>query len=406
MKTYNANLTLPTLTVRTHKRTDSQGLQAVQVRIHWDYRTKDFGLKFKCKPEDLDPKYWIIKDDDFHTQYIQRWRRDLTEAANEAVLQGVYPDPSEVYRLALAKRGLYRYPTVVEMLAEECEYAQQRYENGQASRHLVMQYNAYAKNIKAYLADCRRLDLSFASLTPDDARGFFEYATQRLKYCHKYTVKNFGMLTRLTGRAYAQGWTKTNPFVGVRFRKTQNNPVVYLTEAEITAIEKHVFTEESLQKVRDCFLFQCFTGLAYVDASELTEQDLVTVGGVLCIRKQRSKSGVLSFVPLLPQALHIIEKHRNRLFLGRLLPFVSNAKMNVHLKTIGQRVGITRIKLTTHLARKSAATMLLNRGVTMTTVSKVLGHANSKITGEIYAVVHEKTVVKEFTDIFSNQKAV
>lgn len=408
MKPFKPLTGSPVCSLRTSKRVYKDGSVPIQVRIRWCGLVKDFSLSIRCHYNQLDRETWTIKDDTHKTELLHRWKRDLMMSSNELTLQGIQPNPTKVFEIVLAKRGLLRYPNITESIEDEIKLAERKYNRGLVSRALVQQYNAYGKNIRSYLKAKHRLDLPFASLKPSDAYTFFDFVTIDLGFSAKYAIKNFGMLTRLTKNAYANGYIRTYIFEGVRFRNPRSKGISYLTENEIEAIEKQVFIEYGLQVVRDCFLFQCYTGFAYVDASMLIAEDIFTIDGSLCIRKERSKSGVSSFVPLLPQVISLIEKYRNVHPLGFLMPFISNQKMNEYLKTIAQKVGITRIKLTTHVARKSAATMLLNRGMTMTSVSRLLGHKNSKITGEIYAVVQEKTVLYEFRNMiekFTNSKS-
>ena len=72
------------------------------------------------------------------------------------------------------------------------------------------------------------------------------------------------------------------------------------------------------------FVFSCYTGLAYIDVYELTPQNLsLGIDGGDWINTSRHKTGIPVRVPLLPQAMAIIEKHKNNpraLESGRLLP--------------------------------------------------------------------------------------
>ena len=107
---------------------------------------------------------------------------------------------------------------------------------------------------------------------------------------------------------------------------------------------------------------------------------------------QRLKTNVTFTVPLLQPALDILKKYKNR------LPLLSNVKYNQYIKVIAQACGIDK-PLTTHWARHTGATLLLNSGVSMQIVSKVLGHANTRITEQIYAKVLNETVVDAVNDV-------
>lgn len=108
--------------------------------------------------------------------------------------------------------------------------------------------------------------------------------------------------------------------------------------------------------------------------------------------KKREKTGIMSNIPLLPIAKEILEKHNYRLFVP------SNQKVNAYLKEIGVLCGIKK-QLHFHIARHSFATSVtLNNDIALTSVSKMMGHTNTKIT-QRYAKVLESTLVKDMNSI-------
>ena len=159
----------------------------------------------------------------------------------------------------------------------------------------------------------------------------------------------------------------------------------YLTDEEITKILKKKFVSERLEHVRDIFIFSCFTGLSYIDVKSLTQENIRTsFDGNLWIMTKRQKTDIKVDVPLLKIPKMILDKYKDKLPNGLLLPILSNQKMNSYLKEIGDVCGI-RKNLTFHLARHTfATTTTLAKGVPIETVSKMLGHTNIETT-QIYA---------------------
>ncbi|MCC9137508.1 site-specific integrase [Pontibacter silvestris] len=136
--------------------------------------------------------------------------------------------------------------------------------------------------------------------------------------------------------------------------------------------------------MRDIFLFSCFTGLAYVDVLQLSRADISRgIDGEKWVVKKRQKTDTPSRIPLLPTALKILEKYKDHpqcLNEGKLLPVLSNQKMNAYLKEIADLCGISK-PLTFHIARHTfATTVTLLNGVPMESVSKMLGHTNLRTT--------------------------
>lgn len=146
-------------------------------------------------------------------------------------------------------------------------------------------------------------------------------------------------------------------------------------------------------------VFYRFTGLAYIDVKNLTEDNLRTgFDGKLWIMTHRQKTDTNVNVPLLDIPLKILAKYKNNLPNKVLLPVLSNQKMNSYLKEIGDLCGIDK-NLTFHLARHTfATTITLAKGVPIETVSKMLGHTNIQTT-QIYARITNSKISNDMEDL-------
>jgi integrase len=155
----------------------------------------------------------------------------------------------------------------------------------------------------------------------------------------------------------------------------------------------HPLTNERLEHVRDCFVFCCFTGLAYADVKKLTHDDFVIgIDGDLWINTKRTKTKTKSNIPVLPTALLILEKYEHSPLLvdKKVLPVLTNQKMNAYLKEIADLSGINK-HLTTHLARHTfATTVTLSNGVSIESVSKMLGHKSLRTTQHYAKILNRK----------------
>lgn len=187
--------------------------------------------------------------------------------------------------------------------------------------------------------------------------------------------------------ARKQNYIEKDLFNGIKIKRTK--PIVeYLTEEEINIIRNKDISIKRLEQVKDLFLFQCGTGLSYADIKLLSKEDLINGIKNGSINKARQKTNIEYISVLLPMAKDIILKYDYE------LPIISNQKMNAYLKEIADVCGISK-NLHSHLARKTYATLLLNRGVKIEAVSKTLGHSNIRITQECYAHLLNKTIIDE-----------
>ena len=204
-----------------------------------------------------------------------------------------------------------------------------------------------------------------------------------MKFVQRFrTVVNFAKNT---------GLVTADPFGNykVKFEQTDRD---YLTMEEITAIYNKKFTSKRLEQVRDLFIFSCYTALSYIDVCELTQENIRTsFDGNLWIMTKRHKTNVASNIRLLEIPKAILEKYKDKLPNGMILPIISNQKVNDYLKEIATICNINK-NLTFHVARHSCATsVLIANGVPIETVSKILGHTNIRTT-QIYARITDVKV--------------
>ncbi|MDR1698735.1 MAG: site-specific integrase [Prevotellaceae bacterium] len=222
----------------------------------------------------------------------------------------------------------------------------------------------------------------------------YEFYLKSVRNCAQNTavkyIKNFGKIIRI---CIANGWLERNPFVNYR-SKVREVERVFLSQEEIETLFAKEFATDRLNQVKDIFLFSCMTGLAYADVKKLTRNHIgLGVDGERWIFINRTKTDTRSNIPLLPIAAEIIEKYRSHPQAQnqeRLLPVLSNQKMNAYLKEIADLCGINK-ELTFHIARHTfATTVTLTNGVPIESVSKMLGHRNLRTTQHYAKILDQK----------------
>jgi site-specific recombinase XerD len=225
----------------------------------------------------------------------------------------------------------------------------------------------------------------------------YDFYLRSVRKCNNNTsvkyIKNFGKIIRYS---IANAWIDKNPFLNFKMKLSKVDRG-YLNKEELTMlVEKH-FSINRLEQVKDVFLFQCFTGLAYCDVCKLTHENITSDdNNILWLKTKRTKTDTAVNVPLLPGALQIIEKYSNNKTRSseKLLPVPSNQKLNAYLKEIGELTGINK-RLSCHLARHTfATTVTLANGISLESVSKMLGHTNLTTT-KIYARMLDSRVLDE-----------
>ena len=268
------------------------------------------------------------------------------------------------------------------------EYAPGTYERYQTSLKHTKDFLNWKYNISDI--DITKIDHAFIT--------DYEFYLRSVRKCANNTavkyIKNFNKIIKL---CLANDWLDKNPFANYK-SKVKEVERVYLSEGEIQNIINKDFKTERLSLVRDIFLFSCFTGLAYIDVKNLTKSHIsIGIDGDKWIFTHRQKTESASKIPVLPVTQMIIDKyadHPQAINEEKLLPILSNQKMNAYLKEIAAVCEIEK-ELTFHIARHTfATTVTLTNGVPIESVSKMLGHKNLRTT-QHYAKVLDKKVSED-----------
>ena len=211
------------------------------------------------------------------------------------------------------------------------EFSRSTYKRHVTSRNLVGLYveHRYGKS-----------EFSIRMITADFVRGYQSFLRTERKCNHNSTVKYIRNVGKLIRRAIAEGLLDKDPFLGIRFKEDRVD-VEILTKKELESLAAKDFQNDRLNQVRDVFLFCCYTGLAFIDVSQLRQKELVIrADGKLWIKKNRSKTKNEFMVPLLKIPMEILGKYeylRGADDSKPILPVLSNQKYNSYLKEIADR---------------------------------------------------------------------
>ena len=229
----------------------------------------------------------------------------------------------------------------------------------------------------------------------------YKNSKKQLMLSNNGVMKHLERFKKMINLAIKLEWMHKNPFSQFQLKYDKYDRA-YLNERELGLLESTEFTSERLQKIKDCFVFSCYTGLSYIDVKELTENNIVKgVDNNNWIYTKREKTDEQVKVPILPKAWAILEKYKAKKQLDvttSLLPISSNQKTNTYLKEITKACGIVK-NISFHVARHTfATTVMLSNGVPIETVSKLLGHAKLSTT-QIYARVVETKISEDIQNL-------
>ncbi len=262
----------------------------------------------------------------------------------------------------------------------------------------LQKYNVCKRHFSEFLEkQYKRIDLKLTELTYVVIREFDLYLRTEVGQNPNTATKTMKTFKTITLLGQKMGVLLHDPFMNHRFHIEPVNRG-FLTDEEILLIAHKQINIPRLELIRDIFIFSCFTGLAYIDVSNLTPDHIVTLGDKQWIMTQRQKTSVETNVLLLDIPKAIIAKYGGKTYRnGKLFPMLTNQKTNSYLKEIADICGIKK-NLTFHLARHTFATMSLSKGVPMESVSKMLGHTNIRTT-QIYARITNKKIEHDMEEL-------
>lgn len=258
----------------------------------------------------------------------------------------------------------------------------------------VQKYRHLANNMEAFLESSKHgKSYQLQQINLGFINQFDDYLRMKLNYSNNTATKAIHSFKTVFNLAKELGWVSHNPFAGYKGRiKTIERK--RLSKQDLTIIENRTFSSDRLNRVKDVFLFACYTGLSFSDLRKLCKKDIFCDSNSQSwIQQRRTKTAIVTTVPLLSNALDILNKYSDDIHcLSRnvLLPVLSNQKYNDYLKEIGAICNIP-FDLTSHVARHTfATTIALDNGVSLEAVSRMLGHSNTNITQHYARITFQK----------------
>jgi site-specific recombinase XerD len=380
---------------------DQNGTLPVYARVTIAGKRAEISLKKKVMPEKWDARSGFMKGSGEETRSFNKFLISV-----DTELRDLYFQFKQNGRPCTAERLKNKYLKEDEPVARKQLLEVFAYHNEEVAalvgKDLVKATLTKYQTIRSKVADYityryQGIDLFLDELEYNFITGFEHYMKTQQLISHNVVMAYIKRIKRVVNMAVDNGWLTSSP-IRKYVCTSKKTARTELEAEELAALEEKHFEVERLEEVKDCYLFSCYTGYAFIDACKLSAEHVVKGSdGELWIMTSRTKSKIAANVPLLPQALAIIEKYQDhpiRKVQGRLLPMKSNQKMNAYLKEIADLCGINK-KLTTHTARHTfATTVTLENDVPIETVSKMLGHTKITTT-QIYARIKEKKVSRD-----------
>lgn len=342
--------------------------------------------------ESISPQDWNVKrqetSDKKLNQRLQSFREKIEQDYNTLLLQ-FGSVSAELLKNHL--QGVGSNPTTLLALSrEELSIVQST-----RALNTYQSCRCYHRQLELFVESKGEEDIPITTLTME----FFDDYRIHLKrkgYALSTTKQTLFWLSRLMYRAVSQQTIRYNPFEDAKYERVERK-IRCLGKMDVARILAMPLQNKEAEFVRRIFLFSVFTGLAFADVSKLRYCDIETnSAGVRYIRQYRKKTDVESITPLHPIAEQILslfpskdKKEDNPIFETSL----SRIQIGTHLKAIGLACGI-RQPLSFHVGRHSFGTLILEAGVPIESIAKMMGHASIAST-QIYAQITDSKISRD-----------
>lgn len=255
-------------------------------------------------------------------------------------------------------------------------------------------YNVFFNNFSLFNSDVRISDIDYNLIVK------YNNWLKESGVMHNTIVGRLQQLKAIVSEAHKRGVIKENPFI--RFKiPSMVNKQGFISEGTLNELEK-LNLKRKEKVARDAFLFSCYTGLRFSDLSTL-KQDEITNNWIKKIMKKTGKEVEVPLVGLFEdKPLKIIEEYGGNI--EKLTRKMGQCgSLNQTLKKVFEMVGLCDTNFTFHTARHTCASLLLLKGIPMTTVQKILGHTKINTTA-IYAEVTKEVITNDIKSINKKKK--
>ena len=373
-----------TFVCRSSKVSKKDGLTPLELYIIIDGKRRFVSLNRKIDPKLFNAKKQIVRGDTQTNEYIEAVRMKCYALETEMLKRGLLLTVDTfvyAFKHGIRQNSISFYGLFDKFMEKQLE----KKDVGLITQAIYVKYRCTIR----YCKEAMQTDKMLSDLTTSDMEDIYKYMLRKMS--NNSAICYMRKLKTILIYAIREGYISTNP-ITFKFHKdkVEKEP---LTLEEVRRIRTVKLGSKRIENIRDLFILQCYTGLAFRDMSCFSEKDIkIDKDGKEWIVKERIKTGITALIPILPVVKEILVKYNYH------LPTLTNQKYNSYLKEIQDVCGITKT-LHSHLARHTCGTLLLNAGVDMLTVSKVLGHSSTKTTETVYAKLLPETIMRRVEDV-------
>lgn len=366
---------------------DKKGLAPIELSLVINGQRTYLKLQRKERPEEFNSAMRSKRDNEMKI-YCENQRIRINSIVEDMQFADIELT-AENLKECLMKGGVSNYYTLGQLWADIIFNKNNKLSEGDIETDTYHRYNLaktafYAANKFDDNTPAKNVELQHINIFQHFLRTDLKLS-QNTAYNYHARAKSAFVL------AFNRGKIKSNPYASFKMDKGEKKEIVFLTEDEVNTIKTKDMIER-LGKIRDLFVFQCYSGLSYSDMALLIPSDYQKNDrGQIFIQKRRKKTNQLFKSVILKDGIEVLERYEYS------LPVISNVKYNAYLKEIQTICQISKT-LHTHLGRTTYICYLYNKGVPIDTISEVVGHSSCHTTLKYYAKMDPSSILESFRE--------
>lgn len=398
---------------------------AIRLRVSFNNNTLDVATGMFCLPSDWNGKTYRVNATDTEAESKNRVIDDYAHTMEDIfvryeLIEKRIPVAGELKDLFRDMMGKPRVniPMPEDDLFEVFDkFTESCGRKNQWTKATFAKFEAVKARLKDFDAN-----LAFNAIDDDKMNEYLEYLNRK-KMRNTTIAKNISFVKWFLRWAemygYYSGYAHKSFKPRLKGVNGDGHEIIYLDQKELRTLQNYAPTanKQYLGRVRDVFLFCCFTGLRYSDVAKLTHADVKE--GFIDIVTKKTVDGIR--IELNKHSQAILDKYKGKEYKGdKVFPVISNQRMNEYLKELCEVCGIDtptkvvyflgneRIEETypkfalvsTHCGRRTFVVNALRLGIPAEVIIRWTGHADYKSMKPYIKIVDElkKSEMSKFDD--------
>ena len=378
--------------------TDKQGKAPIMGRITLNNSMAQFSCKLSCTPNLWNPRSGRLEGKSREAvevnAKIDKMLLNINSAYDNLLKRNVNFTAQSIKELM--QGSVECQVTLMDMMDRLYADMEKRIGIDRVAGSLVHYKQARTTLSKFIETKFKTKDIAFGQLTNQFISDYYEFLISDCSFMSNSTRKHLAILKKACRMAYKEGYADRLFFANYTLPRMRVGTPRTITPENFKKIQSLEIPKdkESPMLSRDLLLFSCYTGVAYIDAVSVTRDNLVTdEEGSLWLKYYRHKTKALAQVKLLPEAIDLIEKYKDK-SRDALMPYQKYKTLWDNLRKICKTAGSTQM-VSPHMGRHYYASIVtLAENVPIDVISKMLGHTNITQT-QVYARVTQKKLFEE-----------